>query len=162
MITASQTQTIAPVQAYMHLSDEEIGFFKLAYAMDKFMLDDSKDWFYWSEFTIDNAYTALHDGISRLVIDEDLKQCLLNLKYCQCSDLSFRVLAYAQLVRSEANTDLVRSCLSLLQTRNLELDPSIADCTLDLTLLRKYEETYQLLPHMKSVLILIKEIRIST
>ena len=27
MITASQTQTIAPVQAYMHLSDEEINYY---------------------------------------------------------------------------------------------------------------------------------------
>lgn len=161
MITANQTQKIAPVQAYMHLSDEEISFFRLAFAMGEFMLDDSKEWFYWSECTIDNAYTALFDGISRLVIDEDLKQSLLNLEVCPCSDLAFSVLAYAQLVISHANTDLVRSCLNLLQVRNLKLDPNFSDCTLDLALLRKYEETYQLLPHMKSVLILIKDIRIS-
>ena len=159
MIATAQIQTSLSAPTYMPLSTEQYELLKLAYAMDSFMLDDSKDWFYWSEFTIDNAYTALQDGLSRLIIEEDMKNSLLNLKFGQCSDLAFGILAYAQLARSEVNTDLIRSCLSVLETRNLASDPELDDCTIDHEQLRKYEETYQLLPHMKSVLLLIKDIR---
>ena len=122
--------------------------------LDSFMLDDKRDWFYFSEVTIDNAYKDMKKGLELLVLNEDIKDALKqlldanNMEFC---DLPILVVLYPLLVKSEENNELVQACLSHLIGNNLINEPFIAGVQLEAGAFNSEMNTYTLLPHMKAV-----------
>jgi len=47
---------------------EQLQILQKIAALDSFMLDDQRDWFYFSEVTIDNAYKDMKKGLELLVV----------------------------------------------------------------------------------------------
>lgn len=133
---------------------EELHILQLIAAFDSFMLDDQRDWFYFSEVIIDNAHKDIKKGIDLLVLDQEIKDALKqlldtnNMEFC---DLSILVVLYPLLVKSEKNNDLVQACLSHLIGNNLIQEPLIASAQLESGAFKAELETYALMPHMKAV-----------
>lgn len=149
--------------AVKSFTDNELIILSKMSALDQFMLDDSRDWFYFSEITIDNAYQSMKKGIDLLVLDHDIKDSLkqlMMLNNCMFTDLSILIILYPLLVRSEDNTTLVQSCLSHLITKKIVTNPVISMSELTKDTLDAELETYRLLPHMKALSELILEIKI--
>ncbi|HCA5182998.1 TPA: hypothetical protein MW242_002622 [Acinetobacter baumannii] len=133
-------------------------------ALDSFMLDDSKDWFYFSEITVDNAYKAIANGIRSLIVDTDLKdslQQLLSENNAVFTDLAILTIIYPLLLKSEQNVDLIQACLTILMKQDTPYHPLFTVYELAPGIFNKYTEIYILLPHMKPVLNLLNEIDLS-
>ncbi|MFH4146802.1 hypothetical protein WAI91_22855, partial [Acinetobacter baumannii] len=48
---------------------EQLQILQKIAALDSFMLDDQRDWFYFSEVAIDNAYKDMKKGLELLVLN---------------------------------------------------------------------------------------------
>ena len=133
---------------------EQLQILQKIAALDSFMLDDQRDWFYFSEVAIDNAYKDMKKGLELLVLNEDIKDALKqlldanNMEFC---DLPILVVLYPLLVKSEENNKLVQACLSHLIGNNLINEPFIAGVQLEAGAFNSEMNTYTLLPHMKAV-----------
>lgn len=158
LIMNSEIKTVVPVQFF---NEKELSVLSKISAIDKFMLDDSRDWFYFSEIAIENAYKAMRKGIELLVLDQDIKDALKQLmaqNNNEFTDLSILIVIFPLLARSEESLPLVQSCLSHLITNKLASNPDISFCVLKPNTLDSELDTYKLLPHMKALTELIYEI----
>lgn len=132
-------------------------------ALDQFMLDDSRDWFYFSEILIDNAYRSIERSLDLLLLDHEIKDSLKSMRSPYNSlftNLSILVVLFPLLVRSEANMTLVQSCLSHLENNHLLENDVISMSSMKLNTLDDELEIYKILPHMKALVELITAIQV--